>query len=131
MAEPEFTVIPLVEESLAVHKRLVDQGGVRIHKHVHEREEVIDEPLRQERVTVERVALNQPIDHAPTIRREGNTIIIPILEEVLVVEKRLVLKEELRVTMQQSSQRHPQTVVVRREEAQVDRLAATERKEQR
>ena len=34
--------------------------------------------------------------------RDGATVIIPVLEEVIVVEKRLMLKEELRVTMQQT-----------------------------
>jgi uncharacterized protein (TIGR02271 family) len=129
MAEPEVTVIPVFEESVEVQKRVVDSGGVRITKRVHEREEIIDELLRQERVSVERVPVNQPVQEAPSVRREGNTIVIPILEEVVVVEKRLMLKEELRVTLQQTSQRRPQSVILRREEAVIERLNATERKE--
>ncbi len=42
MAEPELTVIPVIEESAVVTKRVVDRGGVRITKLVHEREETID-----------------------------------------------------------------------------------------
>ncbi len=122
MAETELTVIPIIEESAVVTKRVVDRGGVRITKLVHEREETIDEPVWQERVTVERVQVNQPVDHAPTVRRDGDTHIIPILEEVVVVEKRLVLKEELRVTMQRVSRRQPQSVTLRREEAVVERI---------
>jgi len=130
MAEPEFTVIPVIEESAVVTKRVVDRGGVRITKLVHEREETIDEPLWQERVTVERVQVNQPVAHAPTVRRDGDTLIIPILEEVVVVEKRLVLKEELRVTMQRVSRRQPQSVTLRREEVVVERIdARQDRKE--
>ena len=130
MAESEFTVIPVIEESAVVTKRVVDRGGVRITKLVHEREETIDEPLSQERVTVERVQVNQPVDHAPTVWRDGDTLIIPILEEVVVVEKRLVLKEELRVTMQRVSRRQPQSVTLRREEAVVERIdAIQDRKE--
>lgn len=34
---------------------------------------------------------------APEIRTEGDVTIVPVLEEVLVVEKRLVLKEELHI----------------------------------
>lgn len=130
MAESEFTVIPVIEESAVVTKRVVDRGGVRITKLVHEREETIDEPLWQERVTVERVQVNQPVDHAPTVQRDGDTLIIPILEEVVVVEKRLVLKEELRVTMQRVRRRQPQSVTLRREEAVVERIdAMQDRKE--
>jgi len=129
MAESEFTVIPVIEESAVVTKRVVDRGGVRITKLVHEREEMIDELLRQERVTVERVPVNRPVDQAPTVRRDGDTLIIPILEEVMVVEKRLMLKEELRVTMQQASRRQPQSVILRREEAVIERIDATDGKE--
>jgi uncharacterized protein (TIGR02271 family) len=96
---------------------------------VHEREEIIDEPLRQERVAIERVPINRAVDHAPTVRREGDTLVIPILEEVLVVEKRLMLKEELRVTLQQTDRRQPQSVTLRREEAVIERIDATDRKE--
>ena len=130
MVETELTVIPVIEESAVVTKRVVDRGGVRITKLVHEREETIDEPVWQERVTVERVQVNQPVEHAPAVRRDGDTLIIPILEEVVVVEKRLVLKEELRVTMQRVSRRQPQSVTLRREEAVVERIdARQDRKE--
>jgi uncharacterized protein (TIGR02271 family) len=129
MAEPEFTVIPVMEESAVVTKRIIDQGGVRITKLVHEREEIVDEPLQQERVAVERIPVNQVVEQAPGIRRDGNTIIIPLVEEVIVVEKRLVLKEELRVTLQRTSRRQPQSVTLRREEAVVERVDATDRKE--
>lgn len=129
MAESELTVVPILEESVVVTKRTVDRGGVRITKLVHESEEIVDELLRQERVTVERVAINQPVDHTPTVRREGDTLVIPILEEVVVVEKRLMLKEEIRVTMQQTNRRQPQSVTVRREEAVIERINATDGKE--
>jgi stress response protein YsnF len=129
MVESELTVIPIIEESAEVKKRVIDRGGIRITKRVHEREEVIDETLHQERVAVERVPINQRVEQAPTVRRDGNTLIIPILEEVLVTEKRLMLKEELRVTIERTSRRQPQSVIVRREEAVIERIDATERKE--
>lgn len=129
MADPELTIIPVVEESLVVSKRIVDRGGVRITKLVHEQEELIDELLRHDRVTVERVPVNKPVDHAPTVRRDGDTLVIPVLEEVLVIEKRLMLKEEIRVTTQRVSQRQPQSVTVRREEAVIERIEATTKEE--
>jgi|SRR5581483_7411917 len=126
MAEPELTGIPIIEESAVVTKRVVDRGGVRVTKRVREREEIVDEPLRQERVTVERVPINQLVDRVPTTRRDGDTLVVPVLEEIMVVEKRLVLKEELRVTIRQESRRQPQSVTLRREEAVIERIDATD-----
>ena len=48
-----------------------------------------------ESVEVTRVPVNREIDTAPSIRTEGDVTIIPVVEEVIVVEKRLVLKEEI------------------------------------
>jgi stress response protein YsnF len=73
--------------------------------------------------------MNQRVETAPQVRREGNTLIIPLLEEVLVVEKRLILKEELHLTVEQTEGHKPQTVRLRREEATVEHLHSPERKE--
>ena len=115
-------VIPVAEERINVQKRQVEGDTVRVSKQVHEREEVVDEPLRGEEVTVERVKLNRIVEEAEGVRTEGDTTIIPLYEEVLVIEKRLVLTEELRVTKRQTERREPQTVTLRREEATVERL---------
>jgi hypothetical protein len=44
------------------------------------------------------MAIDRGVDVAPEVRVEGNVTIIPVLEEVLVVEKRLVLKEKLHIS---------------------------------
>ena len=113
----ETVVIPIVEEMLTLDKREVITGGVRLTKRVTEREEVVDEALLRESVTVERVSINQIVAVAPPSRQEGDTLIVPVLEEVLVTEKRLLLKEEVRITRTQKTVHDPQTVTVRSEEA--------------
>jgi len=118
----ETVVVPIVAEELNVRRRQVETGKVRIAKTVREHEEVVDEPLLQEEIDVERVAINRPVDTPPPVRYEGDTLIVPLLEEVLVVEKRLMLKEELRVTKRRVETREPQRVTLRREEAAVERL---------
>lgn len=115
--DTDIVVIPIVEEMLTVDKREVVTGGVRLTKRVTEREEVIDEALLRESVTVERVPINQIVATAPPARQEGDTLIVPVLEEVLVTEKRLMLKEEVRITRTQTTVHDPQTVTVRSEEA--------------
>jgi uncharacterized protein (TIGR02271 family) len=112
----------VVIEEFEVQKRQVETGRVRITKIVQEQEEVVDEPLLQEEIDVRRVPINQPVDGPIPIRHSGDTMIVSLLEEVLVVEKRLMLKEELHITKRQVEVHKPQQVTLRREEAIVEPL---------
>jgi uncharacterized protein (TIGR02271 family) len=125
-SEPDSLVVPVMEEDLWVDRRKVETDRVRLTKTVHEREELVDEPLLEEEVEVERVAINRIVDRPLPVRHEGDTMIVPLLEEVLVVEKRLVLKEELRITKRQHKTRKPQRVTLRSEEVRVERLDSSE-----
>lgn len=120
-AQGKLARIPVIAEELLVQKRQVEKGRVRVFKRVHEREEVVDETGYEEDVDVEHVPVNQVVDGPVQPRYEGETLVIPLLEEVLVVEKRLVLKEEVRITKRRRETRRPQTVTLRREEAVVER----------
>jgi uncharacterized protein (TIGR02271 family) len=115
-------VIPVMAEELDVHKRQIETGRVRITKVVHEHEELVNEPLFREEVTIERVPMNRFVDAPIPLRYEGDTIIVSLLEEVAVVEKRLMLKEELRITRRQVEDHKPLPVVLRREEANVEHI---------
>lgn len=117
----EKLVIPLVAETFTVEKQESVTGVVRIHKTVTEHQELIDTPTYSESVQVERVSRGEWVDSIPQIRYEGQTMIIPVVEEVLVVEKRLRLREELRVTKHRTEETTPQSVTLRREEVTIDR----------
>ncbi|MDQ1591439.1 MAG: hypothetical protein QOG71_2066 [Pyrinomonadaceae bacterium] len=121
--EAERIVMPVIAETLDVQKRKVQTGGVRVRKVVHEREEVVDEPLMREEVQVKRVPINRVVDAPVPVRHVGNTMIISLLEEVVVVEKRLMLKEELHITKGEIETYKPQRVTLRSEEAVVERVA--------
>ena len=121
-AETTDTVIPVVEETLKIGKRAVERGRVQLRKYVTERSETADVPLVQERVEVERVSVGRAVDEAAPVRYEGDTMIVPLYEEVLVVSKQLMLVEEVRITTQRSEHREPQQVTLRREEISVERL---------
>lgn len=120
----ERFVIPVIEETVQVDKRVVTRGGWRITKTVDLHEQVVDEPLTREEVTVERVAVERvlPDGEVPAVRQNGDTMVVPVVEEVLVVEKRLLLKEELHVRRVRKEFRAPQQVVLRRERVSVDRI---------
>jgi uncharacterized protein (TIGR02271 family) len=114
-------VLPVIVEELDVQKRSHETGRVRITKRVHEQEELVDEPLLRDEVVIEHVPINRFVEGPVSTRSEGDTVIIPLLEEVLVVEKRLLLKEELHLTKRRVETHQPQRVTLRREEAAIER----------
>ena len=117
----EFAAIPLVEERLTVAKREVESGRVRVHVTVEEREQTITEQLARDDVQIERVPRNQRLTEMPHVRLEGSTTIIPVVEEVLVVEKALVLVEEIHVRRQTEVETVQIPATVRSERATVQR----------
>jgi stress response protein YsnF len=129
-AEPEqekqeLVRVPVVREDAWVEKRIVDTGrGVRIHKTVAEHPCRIDESLLRDDVQVHHVPVDRivPLDQAPATRYEGDTLVVPILEEVLVVERRLRIKEELHITRTRHEERHVDTVVLKSEQVSVERF---------
>ncbi len=118
--------LPTIEESLRVDKIEVDKGGYRITKNVETRDQQVDELLEKHRVEIERRPINTAIadDAIPQPRQEGDTLIVPVVEEVLITVKRLVLVEEVRITRIKETHRESQTVPLRREEIVVERLVA-------
>lgn len=122
----EPLVIPVIVEELDVQKRVVETGKVRITKVVHEQEALVDEPSWHEEVTVTRVPVERVVDGPIPVRHEEDTMIVSIMEEVLVVEKRLFLKEELHIRKQRVETHQPQHVTLRSEEAHIERLQNTE-----
>lgn len=115
-------VVPLLEEQLHIFREQVLTGGVRVHKTVRQQTETIDEPVVREEVAIEHVSINRFIDAPPQIRYEGEVMIVPLLEEVLVVEKKLVLREEIRITKRSVTLRNRQQYIVRREEATLEEI---------
>ncbi len=118
------TRLPLFEEAARVETRDVPGERVRLHTFVRERDERIDAALRSEDVTVERVPVNRFVATAPAVREEGETLIVPVIEEQLVIEKRLVLKEFVRVTRHARTRTEQHTVRLRTEDVRVERVAA-------
>lgn len=114
--------IPVAQEELQLGKRVVETGrGVRVHKTVTEEVLRIDEPLLHQDLEVEHVPINAWVEGpVPTQRQEGDTLVVPVLEEVLIVEKRLRLKEEIRITAKAGVRVASEQVVLRREQVEVE-----------
>ena len=122
----EEAVLPLVEEALRVGKRRVETGRVRVSVATEAEERVVRETLRSERAEVRRVPVGRELvegEPAPALRREADgTVVLPVLEEVLVVERRLVLREEIRMRIVTSEDTVEEPVTLRRQRAEVERL---------
>jgi stress response protein YsnF len=121
----EELTIPVIREEVQVDKRVIDTGrGVRIHKTVAEHPCHIDERLLRDEVEVSHVPVDRivPLDAAPATRYEGETLVVPILEEVLVVERRVRIKEEVRITRTRREERHAETVMLKSEQVSVERF---------
>ena len=119
--------IPLGSEEVELSKRVVQQAVVRIQTKVREEERIIETRLLKDEITVEHVELNLPIESPLEPRYDGEVLIIPVIEEVLVVRKQLVLKEELRITQRSVARPYAQAVLLRHEEATVEREPTGER----
>jgi uncharacterized protein (TIGR02271 family) len=118
-------VLPVSREEVQVGTQSVETGRIAIHKTVQEQTKVVDEPLLSEEVEIERVAINRPVETPPAVRHEEDVLIIPLLEEVLFVEKRLVLREEIRVKKLRKEIHAPQQVTLRQEQVEIERKAAS------
>ncbi len=117
-------VIRLAEEQLTVDKRTVETGRVRVRRTTTERVRKVVVPLASDNFEVRRVQIGKEVKKAPPVRETRTEIIIPVVEEVLVVERRLVLREELHVRKVRTVERHTEQVTLRVQQATVERVAS-------
>jgi len=113
--------IPLHVEEISVSRREMKKANVQVALVTGTREQLIDEELTHVRVEIERFSIDQTVEAVPPIRQEGDITIIPVVEEVVIVQRRLVLKEEVRVRRVSTKEQHQETVVLRQQEAVVTR----------
>ena len=115
-------VIPIVEEEARIAKRQVVSGRVIVKTTVDTEERILKEMLSLETVEVERIPVNRVVDTIPQIRTDGDVTIIPVFEERLVIEKQLVLVEEVRIRRTASVENVEVPITLRKERAAVERL---------
>jgi len=120
--DQDQVVVPLHEEEVSVAKRRVVTGKVKVGTVTRETEKLVEELLEHEHVEIERTTIDKQVDKPPPVREEGDTLIIPVLEEIVVVERRLLLKEEIRIRRTRETQPYQERVVVRKQEAVITRL---------
>lgn len=117
----EELVIPIAAERLHVGRQVVESERLRVHIGATTREqEVPATTVTHEELDVERVRCDREVADAPRVREEGDTVVIPVVEEVLVVRKALMLREEVRVRRRRVERQQPATrVALRSEHAEI------------
>lgn len=114
-------VLPVVEERLDVGKRTVETGRVRVHLTADERPVVVRGELLHGHVEVERRVLDIEVSEVPPVRDEGDTIVVPVVREEIVVTKRLILTEEVRLRRTSTTEDFAETVILKTQRAVVER----------
>jgi uncharacterized protein (TIGR02271 family) len=115
-------VIPLHAEEVSIGKKQVATGRVKVSTVTHSREELVEQLLQSERVEIERVPMGQVVATVPAVRTEGDVTIIPVVEETVVLQRQLVLKEEVRIRRIRETQNYQGRVVLRQQEAVITRV---------
>lgn len=128
------TVLPIVKEEVQVSTRQVETGSVRIQKRVQTREQLVTVPLVRDQVQVERMPIDRYLERPVEVHYQGDTLVIPVMEEAVIVQKRLLLREEIRITTVRERVQYQETVplqhedvTVTREQAELERADADER----
>ena len=122
----EAEKLPLAEEQAYLEKRRVVTGRVRVHTELDVSDQAISEELTADHISVRRVPINRYVETAPGIKTEGELTIIPVLEEVLVVQTKLVLKEEIHIQRTLTTKNVTESIPVRKQRAVIETNGAEE-----
>lgn len=118
----ESITVPLKEESLDARVVENRQGSVRIHKHVETHPVQESVQLNHRDVTVERLEKNDVASERLEPWHEDGSLMIPVYEEELVTEIRLVLREVIRVTQNVRTETVAVEGDVRREVVEIEQV---------
>ena len=110
-------IIPVIQEQVVIGTERATTGTVRIQTTTHEDEHQIDEPVVITDVEVKRIPVDLWTDEPVADRIEGDTRIISVHREEIVVQRRLHVIEEVRVTLRRREERHRE--IVRTQQTQV------------
>jgi uncharacterized protein (TIGR02271 family) len=114
-------VVPLARERLAIGRKRVPTGRVNVTTTTTYDTVEIDEPATADEVTVERVRVGALVDEPVEPRFEGDVLVIPVMEEVVITSRRFRVVEEVRIRRRVVTRRHRETVKLRRQKVRIER----------
>ena len=113
-------VLALHAEDISVGKRR-SMRTIQVRRETRSRDTVVEEALTNTGIVIEHVPMGQFIDAIPAVREEGDLTILPVVEEVVVTQRRLRLVEEVRIRRVQTTATHVETVKLREQHVVVTR----------
>jgi uncharacterized protein (TIGR02271 family) len=111
------------EEELRVGVREREAGQVNARKTLRTEREVVRVPKRREEVDIERVTVEGEAREASTATEAEigeDEVVLQVFEEEVVVSKRVVLKEEIRLRKRVVQDEETVEVDLRKEEVEID-----------
>ncbi len=120
------TVIPVIEERAVIGTRPVETDRVLVRTRVEMRDETVERLLRNDEISIERVPVGRVVEVAPEMREQDGVLIVPVIEEELVLRTRLVLKEEVHIRRTQGMRPVRRDVRLRREVVSTEHLPPAE-----
>ncbi len=124
--DDQHNSLKVIEEQVHIDKQVIEKSKVRLSKKVHEENETVSVSVKSEEVKVEKLEVNKYVDEVPQVRYEGNTMIVPVMKEVLVIEKKLLLVEEFHITKYITTKEEEKTIPLRKEEVIIERIASND-----
>ena len=111
--------VPVHEESLSAVKTQREIGEVEITKDVVSEERILEVPVTEERVRVQRRVVDRPLDASDATAFEGGTIDVPIMGEEVSLQKTVRVAEEVEIGKEAVQRTEQVAGTVRREEVRV------------
>lgn len=115
-------VIPVIREEPYVDAVPVATGGIRVTKRLDSHDEIIEQALRKTHVEVRRVKTERVVDGPQPATRVGDTLIIPVVSEILKIEKQWVVTEEVHITETEAQETVQNRVTLSGEKAEIERI---------
>jgi stress response protein YsnF len=116
--------LPVVEERLRVETERREIGALRVRIETEHRDASVRLERLEQQFDIERVRVDRPVDAPRAPWTEGDTVVVPVYEEVPTVVRRLVLVEELRLHRRTVRSAEDRQVPLRQERAVVERREA-------
>lgn len=118
-------IVRLHSEDLQITRERIAGDTVRVRTVTSQHDRLVEEQLVHERVEIVRVPIGRVVDTVPDVRQDGDVTILPVVEEEIVVQKRLILKEEVHLRRVSVAEVHRETVILREQEAVIARIPAS------
>lgn len=117
----EKIVLPVLEEEIVSIKQNKITCRVKIDIETIETEHLENVQLFHQTIEITHKPIGQIVETAPEIRQEGQTMIIPVIEEIAVIVKKLFLKEEIHIHQSQTSENKKISLSLKKQQVKIER----------